>query len=150
MIKFETELFTDSLIDELKILLPIQDEDLWKHWHNRIDVNWHYYKVLAYNGNLIAITARDGKELVAYAIFVVVDDPHHTGHIIAKQDSMYVIYDYRREIGSKFISYCEKIIKSKTDAEEIYQSVLPQKDFSHILLRKGYDLAEMTMVKRIR
>jgi hypothetical protein len=89
------------------------------------------------------------KQLIGYAAFVVTPHPHCKGSRQALCDALYIADDWRpSQAGTSLIKYCGGQLRSAGVAVCHY-TVKPQRDYSIVLRRFGYEPFEVVWAKRL-
>ncbi len=138
----------DQVIDEIKPLLAM-------HWHEiasfKDDIHfapdYARYKDIEEKGGLVILTAREGKELVGYSIFFLLQHPHYSTTTFAMNDILFVRPDKRGgTTGYRLIKESENAMKI-LGAKKISWHIKPAFDFSPALEKMGYVEDEINMAK---
>jgi len=111
-----------------------------------LDPKWDVYQVMHDNGGLLVITANYYDRIVGYTSNFLHSHIHYPVKI-ALNDIIYLLKDYRGH-GQKLISFTEKELK-KRKVEYFIINIKPEIDFSPVLKRKGYFLAEYSYMRRL-
>lgn len=145
-IAFNEEKLDDSLIVEIETLLAAQMEEVGTKGC-RLDVDWNKYLMLNEAGVLRVYAMRVVHKLVGYSSFVIDNHLHHRHLVAAQNDSIYIMPEYRKS-SSEFIDFCDARL-AEEGVNDITISVKPVRDFSAMLLKKGYEQEETVFLKRI-
>lgn len=95
---------------------------------------------------IFSIRAQD-RALIGYAVFFA--DKHvHYASKHAHSDAIFILPEYRGELGRKFVDWCDQEMK-KEGVSLVYHSVTPKKDFSKMLKKLGYELHETIYTRKL-
>jgi len=97
-----------------------------------------------------AFTARSAGELVGYALFVVLEHVHYPGKYTANQENLYVRKDFRGIPAVKFIHWMDDQLESDSSVDYIVKVVSVRNDYSRILDKMGYEIAEKSYIKHLK
>lgn len=151
MIKFSQEKLSDLLgSDNLYDLLFDHWEEVAVHKEGiPFDPDIEKYKEMERIGVLHVITARDGKKLVGYSIYIVSPHIHYMSSVFAVNDVVYLSPEYRRGFtGIKLLKFAEESLK-KEDVDVIHMHVKNRVNFGGVLSRMGYQSIEEIYSKYI-
>ena len=147
--KYSMENLCDSLIIEIESLVDKQQLELWDDLVDKINLDWDAYRQMEDAGVFYLFTVRDGDQLIGYCSFIVSQDPHYKGRLVALQDSIFVLKEYRSKgVGNDLIDYCDDILEKGFKVKSIQHNVNIKIDFSPLLERKGYKPTEKVLIKR--
>lgn len=143
--KFQIEILDDELSVEIDALLKLQWQEIGKGFDLNID--WVTYFDMQLTGMLVIFTLRKEGKLIGYCSFVIANHIHHSGVLLASQDSIYILPIYRRN--GTFIEFIDFIEKNLEDegVDHIVMSVKPDKDYSAHLIKHGYWAEETAYLK---
>lgn len=149
-ITFQTETLAEFLPDAGPLLE--------RHWQevgtcpnsHALLINVPIYEAVESIGGLHIITARTlHGTLIGYAIYFVQDYPHVQGLRMAQSDAVYLLPEWRKGFtGLRLLQEAEYALKSN-GVGFINQVCTHKKDFSCILKRMGYTIAEYTYRKEL-
>lgn len=105
------------------------------------------YERLEKSGAIRAFTARKDGKLIGFALFLFYPHMHFNQHIFAMHDILYIDPKHRG-FGYKFLKWCSERLKEE-GAKVIYVSVNLNFDFSPILKRLGFEIAEHIYTRRL-
>lgn len=116
----------------------------------RVEPDFVNYTALDEAGLLRIYTARIEKELVGYSVFTLVQHPHFKAVKQAHEELLFLDPIKRKgNLGDRLIEYCDEQLE-KDGADVIYHTVTVERDFSLLLLRRGYELSDRVYAKRVR
>jgi hypothetical protein len=130
----------ESAVDVLKQIEPL----LKMHWEEIA-----HFKDIALEPDLDRyLTARnESKELVGYAIFFILRNPHYRSSLQATQDVLFIRPD-SRGFGAKFILWCDHQLKQEK-VQVVYHHVKKAHNFGPMLERMGYELVDYIYARRM-
>ena len=148
--RFALEPYSEKLVQEMR---PLWDQ------HNAeipqlglaIDPDVSMYSKLSKVLSLRIFTARVGSgwesTLVGYQIFFVMRHPHRKYNLEASQDMIWLDPEVRKGmVGAKFIRWADEQLE-KEGVKAIHRQISAQKDFGHLLERRGYRLMDLTYAR---
>ena len=148
---YAIEKLNGELVKEIELLIEEQQIELWDDLDDKIELDWNVYYDMEDAGIIYIFTARDKDQLIGYCSFIVTNDPHYLDKLVALQDSIFVLKEYRSKgAGEELIDYCDDILENKFKVKSIQHSVNVKVDFSPLLERKGYVFTEKMMVRRFK
>jgi GNAT superfamily N-acetyltransferase len=113
----------------------------------RVEPDFSSYKAAEAAGNLRIYTARFDKQIVGFSVFQIYNHPHFKSAKQAYEELFYLDPIRRKgDLGDKLISYCDEQL-SGDGLSVIYHAVAVERDFSLLLLRNGYELADRIYAK---
>jgi len=113
-----------------------------------VNPDYDGYKRLEKAKALFVMGAYYDSILVGYSIFGILPMPHYR-HVKAAQNFViYIDKEHRGLIAKDLIKECEKTAKDY-GAKRINWHVKFKKDWSTVLLRKGYEKEEMILTKKV-
>lgn len=115
----------------------------------RVEPDFDFYQAAENAGNLRIYTARFDSQLVGYSVFMLYRHPHFKATKQAYEELLY-LDPFRRkgDLGDKLIQFCDGQLE-KDGADVIYHAVTVERDFSLLLLRRGYELSDRIYAKRV-
>lgn len=149
MITIQEENFKDFVVE----VGPL----LYQHWEeialdkNKIDLqpDWATYEVLADADKMHVTTARNGSELVGYAIFILTQALHYKQLSIADGDVFWLHPDHRKGLtGFKLLKKSEEFLKAR-GVQKIFNKVKLHKDVGKVFERLGYTPIERVYAKGV-
>ncbi|HLA14768.1 MAG TPA: hypothetical protein VJZ25_07070 [Gemmatimonadaceae bacterium] len=141
---FARETLSPELIEELTPLLQqhcteVEDE-------SPLDVDWERYYAAASTLRLYTVRLED---LIGYASFFVVRNPHFRYSLQALQDTLFLNPFYRgRFIGPRFIEWCDRQLALE-GVQKVYHHVKTAHDFGPMLEMLGYSCVELVYARRL-
>lgn len=151
MEKFLREPVTLELLEELLPLFVEHDRAVAQFQDIRLNPNYEFYLSLEAAGRLRAFVARDAETNAAlgYSAFIVMENPQRKESLIAQENVLF-IHPEARGFGGAFVDWCDFQLQSE-GVQVVYRHVKPKPDlnFSPLLERKGYELAELVWAKRL-
>ncbi len=107
-----------------------------------LDPDFERYRRLEAVGNLVALGARRGCELIGYSVFILHKHLHYKDCLVASNDVLYVAPDERHGgTGIRLIRASEREL-AHLGVQRITWHVKPKNDFSALLKRMGYATEE--------
>lgn len=148
MITYDIEDYTDELYEELMVVLHKHYKEV-EPYADKIPLNPHpdYYRTLADLDSLALIIARDGERIIGYSAFTITPHPHSKDHILAINDFIYVIPDYRHtEVFPELLKVTDEYLKSVDVSISTYnfKKHIPCED---IMDHMGYKQVEVVYMK---
>lgn len=129
MITYQEEKLSD-MFDEYK-------EVSKAHWaeigaHPNLNIDWDVYLALEKSGALHITTVRDSKSLVGYVVHILVPHPHYKDRIIAENDNMFLLKEYRKGFAGytlmknaiKNLKTKANIITMRTKELDVYKNIM--------------------------
>lgn len=146
--RFCVEEFSPALLEEMR--------PLWRLHHDEIeDTQMPYdpdlagYQRMAEAGCLRIFSARLGREMVGYQVFVIVKDPHRQHLVSASQDILYLMPDYRKGmVAVHFLEWCDQQL-IRGGVTKILRQMHYTKDLSRLFERMGYKLSDLTYARSV-
>lgn len=141
-ITFQQERFADCL-EELKPLHAVHWQETEEDRHELgLDIDYPYYLKVEEMGMLHLVTARDGAQIIAEALFFVQPQRHSKGKLGAGLDSLYLLKEYRRGlIGLGLLRFTRETLMQRG----VVSWTLPHKaahDVGALFRRLGASLTE--------
>ena len=118
---------------------------------SKIDLqpDWDVYDVLYSNDRMHVTTARNGSELVGYAIFILTQALHYKQLSVADGDVFWLDPAHRKGMtGVKLLKKSEEFLKSK-GVQKIFNKVKLHKDVGKVFERLGYTPIERVFAKGV-
>ena len=147
--KFALEKISDEFLDSLVPLVVenFNETAVFKDLKLEPDLSAYYKAEEA--GVLRIYTVREDAKLVGYSIFSVFMHNHFRGTKVAKEEVIFLAPEHRKgRVGLKFIDYCDEALTAE-GVNIIMRTSTEIRDWSPVLLRRGYVLAEKTYAKRV-
>lgn len=144
------ERLSDKLIEELVPLTELSFVESKMLPDQKYKPDWERYLYLDEIEILRSFMARNDKhELVGYISFVLDHEIHTHDYVQAMHDSFFILKQHRAKgLALKMLNYA--IDKFKTESiHRVTMSVLPQVDYSRLLLGIGFEQSEVFYTKRI-
>lgn len=138
MVKYKEEAI-DEVIEDIKPLIEKHYMEIARH-QDKIALNPDYDKyVELYNkGALHIVTARVEGRLVGYTIHFLAPHLHYRDHLMAMNDILYVLPEYRGGIvAARLFKFAEVSMKQK-GVTKIHIHMKTEHDFSRLLKGLGY------------
>jgi hypothetical protein len=149
VISFAVERY-EAVVDEIKPLLKRHYEEIAIHKQFPLRPDWERYETVARLGKLVIVTAREGKKLVGYAVFLVSRHLHYTTQRLAANDVIFIDKPYRLgSAGIRLIAESERILAA-AGVDKLMWHVKPSHNWAPILERRGYGTEEIIMAKILR
>lgn len=112
----------------------------------KLKPRWDTYKALDHADKFVALTARDGSDLVGYNAFFVDRHMHYEDLVVAMNDVFYLHPDYRRGATAlRFLRFSEAFLKDR--AHKVAYHFKATNNFGPILTRLGYSPEEGVAAK---
>lgn len=139
-----------SVFDEIQPLLQEHWREIAQFPDIALDPDFDQYRVAEGKGHLRIFTARTQDELVGYAIYFLAPALHYRRTLIAMQDILYLRTDHRRGLaGWRLIGFADRQLRAD-GVQIVYQRVKAAHNYSAVLERLGYELAELTYSHRLK
>jgi GNAT superfamily N-acetyltransferase len=150
MIYYGVEELTQELIDEITPTLDVHRQELQSYKDMRLNPDWDSYKKIHELDKSRWIIARDEKdEIIGYALFIIMPNPHYKDFMYATEDVFYVVKGKRGlQIGAHLIRLSEEILKSM-GVDVIVHHAKFTNEFAPFLERLGYKKTETMLAKRL-
>ena len=134
--------------DEIMPLLHENHADTALYKDIPLDPDKNVYLSFDLAGFLRVYTARIEGVLVGYAVFVVTPNHRYRSMLVAQQDVFFVKKE-NRGFGPAFVRWCDaRLVEAGVTC--IARSTVPKYDFSPLLGRMGYEIAETSYWRRVR
>jgi GNAT superfamily N-acetyltransferase len=115
----------------------------------RVEPDFMYYQVADDSGMLRIYTARFDKQLVGYSVFMLYKHPHFKSSLQAHEELLFLDPERRKgDLGDKLIGFCDEQLE-KDGVDVICHTVSVERDFSLLLLRRGYELSDRVYARRV-
>ncbi len=135
-----------AVFDEIKPLLHLHWREI-AHFQD-IELNPQYEFYLR-SPVVRVFTARDGADLVGYAVFCVGPNKHYQQSLQAAQDIFYVHPDKRTgRTGYRFIRYCDDRLRAE-GVQAVYHHTKRAHDFGNLLEAIGYEAVDIIYARRL-
>jgi len=131
---------------EIVPLLEEHFEEAAKYKELHLAPNYSVYKMAEEKNMFRLFTIRKDGHLVGYDTYFIVQHPHFSKSILARNDLLFIRKPYRG-VAMRFLSWVHRELK-KDHVDVISHSVTPKKDFSPLLKRLGYTLQEHIYSRR--
>jgi len=112
-----------------------------------LDLDFQTYLELDKAGILKCFTVRSNTKLVGYALFSKVNNAQHKDMVVAHQDVIYIMPEYRLS-GIKLLRYTEKVFKEE-GVDYIFQAAPKISRFGKVLERLGYTELETIYTRKL-
>lgn len=133
---------------EVKPLLEAHWDEV-AMWPDQIlNPDWDLYRMVEDAGMVRAYTVRDAGVLVGYALFFVRPNIHATHVLMAVQDVLYVMPEYRGKWGARFLLWIEAQLRQE-GVGMICQGTSPRHDLGALFARLGYVQFSTTWAKTL-
>ncbi len=147
---FQAELLADLQgLPELEELFAAHWREVARYQDVPLEIDWPFYLAAEARGETRMITAREGGELVGYALFLLPRHPHYTGLRQARQDILYLAPEHRRgRAGLTLIRVAETRLRAE-GVQLVYHHAKPASQMGELLRRLGYELFEEIYARRL-
>lgn len=144
--KFGVEKFKD-IFEEMRPMLAAHYEEIIDQPGINLDPDTDRYELLESNGGLLCFTAREGAELIGYALFFIAHSLQSKRSLQALQDCIY-IQPRKRGFGKLFIARCDHFLR-EIGVQIVYHHVPVKTDWQSALLIQDYKPVDMIYAKRL-
>ncbi len=111
------------------------------------DFDWSIYTGAQAAGKLLVVTAREDGALLGFAMYFVMEHPHHKGFLVAECDGIQVDMHHRgKGIGSLLLSYCEDCLRG-LEVKRMSNRFRHVYDTTPLFEKHGFKPAETTFIK---
>lgn len=143
------EKFAD-FIDEAEPILRRHWREVAHYTDIPLNVDRSNYERIEQADMLRIFTARLGRTLIGYAVFLISPNAHYRYSIQAKQDVIYIAPEHRgRLAGYRLIKFADEMLRAE-GAQVVYQHVkLSHPALGRILERIGYAPIETIYARRL-
>jgi hypothetical protein len=149
-IVFAREHFSMAFVTEMIPLIIEHFKEIARFKDIPLEPSLKHYDIAEKSGMLRVYTARQAGVLTAYSVFNVYDHPHYTGSIQAHEELLYLDPTKRKgSLGDRFIKFCDDQLEQE-GVQAIYHTVTVERDFSPLLVRRGYTLCDKVYARRIK
>lgn len=146
-VSFAREKISSELIDGLVPLAVDNFRETGFFQNFKLEPDFTVYTLLEQADVLRVFTVREDDRLVGYSIFTVAQHTHFKSVLQAKEEVIYLTPESRKgTTGPRFIEWVDKALEDE-GVNLIIRCVSELRDWSPVLLRKGYQLAEKTYAK---
>lgn len=147
--RYSLEPVTLELCEELLPLLVKHYKEVAHYQDIELDPDFDAYMAMDKAGILRVFTARRGRELIGYSIYILKRNAHYKGSLQALQDILF-IDPKKRGFGAKFILWCDQKLKAE-GVQVVYHhvKVKPELNFGPMLERFGYELIDQVYGRRL-
>lgn len=148
MIRFQREDISPDVIEEIRPLAELHFNEIDPFPEIDPNLSGAFYRL---NQEYVRLfTAREGENLVGYAVFAVTKHPHYEESIQATQDLFFVAPEARLHgwVGLKLIRFCDEQLKAE-GVEVVYQFSPRRRDIGPLLARAGYHRIQDLYARRL-
>lgn len=152
MLEVKEEDMTNEWFDEAEPLFQAHSKEVEVYDDIPLIANRGVYLALQDADKILMLTARNDEELIGYLIYIINEDIHHVGSLLAQQDSYFVLKEYRKSllpVGYRLLDEAESIL-SKLGVDVVNLYVNKNVDFGPFLEKMGYLQTDTLYQKRIR
>lgn len=145
--------FRRALISECKEELENLVDDFWEettvYEQKYAKINWDLYEKLEDSGNFVLYIAEEGSRLCGYNCYIVSECINNTDILQADTAGIFLVNDRRGGRNAlNFLAFSEEQLRL-LGVKSITAGVLPKRDYSSLLLRTGYAVAETIFIKMV-
>lgn len=141
----QLEILDDELAVEINSILEYQWAEIGDGF--ALDIDWRKYFDMHQLGVLRLFTVRQDKKLIAYMSFIVSYHAHHSAILVAIQDSIFCSPEHRGgHTSDQLIDFSENTLHDE-GIDHIVMAVKQKRDYSAMLIGRGYKLLETTYLK---
>ena len=146
--KYNQEKMSD-VIGEIKPLLEEHYLEIAKYKDIPLVPDWGSYEKLDELGIMKIFTCRSSEDnkLLGYSIYFVKPHLHYSTCLVAMQDILFILPEYRGR-GLKFIVWCDEKLK-EMNVNLVVHHVKAANNFGPALERIGYELMDLIYTRRI-
>lgn len=110
MVTFQREpLF--QVASDIDALIALNQQETGEH-DMVLDPDWEQYRALESSGALFTVTARNGEELIGYAVFIVWQHRHYRRELLGANDLVFLRADHRKgSAGVRLIQESKRLLK---------------------------------------
>lgn len=138
-----------TLIKEGTELFIKNSEEVEESVGEKLNPNYFMYRILEQKNMLFVYGAYYDDKLIGYSIMSILALPHYQ-HVKAAQNAViYILPEHRGNVAKDLIKVCEDTAVTEFEVKRIHWHVKCQKDWSPVLLRKGYEKEEVILVKKV-
>lgn len=138
-----------TVVGEIDHLMREHWEEVGFYRDMPIDPDFAKYAGFERNGILRIYTARAAERLVGYAIYLLGTALHYQTVLTAQQSTLFVHPRFRAGMAAvRFFAYQEAELE-REGVQLIAQHVKVTRDFRPLLTRRGYELQDWVMTKRL-
>jgi hypothetical protein len=146
---FSREPLSPELVGEMVPLIAQHFHEIARFKDFKVEPEFLFYKQAEDAGALRIFCARLDSTLIGYSVFTLARHPHFKATIQAHEELLYLGQVWRKGItGDRFIQFCDQQLAAD-GANVIYHTVTVERDFSALLLRRGYELSDRVYAKRV-
>lgn len=114
-----------------------------------LEPDFEKYIAIENAGTLRCYTARDGEDLVGYAVFFVTRNFHYSSSLQAVQDVIYLEKSKRGVgFGKGFIDWCDSQLRDE-GVQVVYHHVKQKHNFGPMLESLSYKLVDLIYARRL-
>lgn len=149
MISVKREPF--SVVEENQhIISEHWDEIVTDKSGRALDVDWEAFRSMESAGMLCTIIAREDRDVIGYAVFILHRHLHAKATMCAHNDALFLRADHRKgRAGIALIKESEKILSEIAGNVLVFWHVKPSRDFGGLLERIGYKKYETLYARNI-
>lgn len=145
---FAREAFCPALMSEMVPLIVRHFREVSHFRDVSIEPDFDHYVAAEAAGILRIYTARTEGKLVGYSVFVVTQHPHFKGLTQANEELLFLDPEHRKgSLGLDLIDYCDNALKHE-GVNIVFHTVSQERDFSPLLVRRGYELCDQVYARR--
>lgn len=138
-----------ELIDNGEELFLANSKEVEESVGETLNPDYYMYRVLEYKGSIFVYGAYYDNTLVGYSIMAVSTLPHYKHVKTAINQVIYIHPEHRGNVAKDLIKACEDTAIQEFQVDRIHWHVKCNKDWSPLLLRKGYEKEEVILVKKV-
>jgi len=148
MIKYAVEEMSDSLVNELKVVLQDHWEEIAMYRDKiKFSPDYNRYWEAANHGCLHIVTVRDDEEIIGYFISFISPHVHYQNDRFAVNDILYIKKEYRgTTVAYRMFKFAEKELK-KAGASVFIVSMKADFPFERLCESLGMSKHEITYSK---
>lgn len=149
VLHFSSEAYSVDLLNEMMPLWKAHFKELAHFKDVELDPDFEMYQKAWDKGIIRIFTARDGKKLVGYNVFVVNFHAHYRTFKSANQDIIYLDTTMRKGLsGYRFMKWSDKRLADE-GVQSVYQHPRIMRNWGPLLERMGYKLMDLVYAKRL-
>lgn len=149
MIECKVEECSYEFVDKMFDMFEQHRIELSKYKDMVLNPDMDTYMGMQRQNQLLVITANDGDEVVGYAVFFLLKNPHYSDFLYAHQDIFYVTPHRRASrIAIRLNKFCEEEL-AKRNIDVIVHHAKLTNNFGRFMESQGYNCIEKIYAKRI-